>query len=125
MHGLGSHDDHHSESHVPWAVAVTFADADSAAAAGHSHADDTNDVAKSVGTAVTAPVDSAPASDDGSESGEALAILVPAFGLLLALTLTARGRRPIAVRSHVREQLLLLGRRLDPPCLYRLSILRC
>lgn len=127
MHGLGSHDDHHSDSHLPWAVAVTLEDtASPAVESGHSHAVhgiDLDEVGS--GAATLAPIDSKPASEDGSEPGEGLTILAPALGLLFGLAFAFAGRRPIAVFSRMRRPNVLIGRLLEPPCLYRLSILRC
>lgn len=118
MHGLAGHGVVHSSGVHSTLPGVAEAPADGPAGSqGHVH-----------GTSHEGSPD-APASPDGHHgvSGEAcLAILCLLIALLLlavrrgrlARTMVVLGRRP-------RSRVVLRGRPADPPCLHRLSILRC
>lgn len=113
MHGLGPHDGDHSAGHVPTVLAlVTETDGH----VGHERHGRT-----------AADPDPGEQHDDegGSGLGECLALLGMLVALAIGAVLAARPHRPILILRRVRTRLGLGGRPPDPPCLHRLSILRC
>jgi len=123
MHALGPHDRDHSDGHAHRLVAAALPGEATDEHSGPHHADDADRAA--VSTQPAASVDSSPDGDGGASAGECLALLGSLLWLLISAVLAARLRRPILILRRVREQLLLLRRPPDPPCLTRLSILRC
>jgi hypothetical protein len=122
MHGLGPHDRDHSDGHALRLFAAALPDEATDEHSGPHHADDADRAAVSTQTA--ASVDS-PDGDGGASAGECLALLGLLLWLLISAVLAARPRRPMLILRRVRERLQLRGRPPDPPCLTRLSILRC
>ncbi len=119
MHGLGPHDEDHSEGHVPTVIALVASDDEHDA---HAQADTETDSAPSTEHGTSKHKEP---SGGGPGLGECLALLGLLFALVIGAVLAARPGRPLVVLRRVRVQLLLLGRPPDPPCLHRLSILRC
>lgn len=115
MHGLGPHDQDHSTGHVPTAIAVVTPDTD-------HDVHDASGPEPSTGQADRTHEDP---TDQGGGLGECLALLGLLFALVMAVLVSARTTRPMVVLRRVRARLLLLGRPPDPPCLHRLSIMRC
>lgn len=113
MHGLSSHELAHGASAT---AAVPVA----AAAAGHVDLEHRHGV-----NAPGEQGEDGPSPDRDVEGGVCLALLCLLAGLL-ALRLR-RGLRPCPpwVLRRVNLGLLSAGRPADPPCLHRLSIMRC
>jgi len=63
--------------------------------------------------------------DGGPGLAECLAMLSLLFAVSIGAALAARRARPLVILRRVRTKLVLSGRPPDPPCLHRLSILRC
>ncbi len=120
MHGLGPHGEDHSAGHQPAGVALVTAEGRHA-----SYDPDATEIEMASATGQRASNDSAPSEDGGPGLGECLALLGLLFALVIGAVLVARQRRPLFIPRRVREPLVLLGRPPDPPCLHRLSILRC
>jgi hypothetical protein len=125
MHGLIPHSAAHSDGGLS-AIAKVASASGVDNRAGHQH------------EASDSPV---PLADHGSSSsgghtpGEeghghaaelCLAFLTMLLALLLAVAVwSARPTRPMVIYRRIRLRLLDLGRPAEPPCLTRLSILRC
>lgn len=120
MHGLGPHGEDHSAGHLPGGVALVAAE-DSHAS--HDPAAAASDTA--VVPEMGASNGSAPNEEGGVGLGECLALLGLLFAFAIGVVLLARRRRPRFIARWAGEVLELLGRPPDPPCPYRLSILRC
>lgn len=114
MHGLAGHGVAHSSGVHSTLPGVADAPAGSQ---GHEH-----------GTSHEGGPDApAPPDDQHAVSGEAcLAILCLLIALLLLAVRQGRLARTMAVLGRwPRPHVVLRGRPADPPCLHRLSILRC
>lgn len=120
MYGLGPHDEDHSDGHAPSLVALVSADD----YPGQHHQEaTTTDASLALDSGVSR--ESAPPGDGGPGLGECLALLGLLFALAISAVLAARRTRPLFILRRFREALVLRGRPPDPPCLHRLSILRC
>lgn len=120
MHGLGPHSEDHPSGHTPSVVALVAGDV--------AHAQHEASIPET-----GRPIDHADSSKDAEASpeaedsmlGECLALLGFALALVVLALIAARRTRPVAVERRRRERVVLFGRPPDPPCLHRLSILRC
>lgn len=120
MYGLGPHGEDHSAGHLPGGLALVAADD------GHAlHDREATETDTAPAPDQRASNDSVPKEDGGPGLSECLALLGLLFALVISAVLAARRRRPLFNRRRVREPLVPLGRPPDPPCLHRLSILRC
>jgi hypothetical protein len=125
MHGLMPHSAAHADGGLSAVVDVASASGD------HSHADHQHDAAHS-----PAPMaDHGSSSSGGHTPGEGehghvaelcLAFLTMLLALLLAVAVwSARPTRAMVIYRRVRLRIIDLSRPAEPPCLTRLSILRC
>lgn len=118
MHGLAAHGVGHgngSHSTIPGVAELVD---EHEAAEGHEHGTTRS-------TAGVRAAGHAPTSPDG-HAGEACLVIL---GLLIAVIVLAvrggRTARPMFSPRRMRSRLLVCVRLLEPPCLYRLSIMRC
>lgn len=115
MHAMANH--HHAHATAEAALPLGVADAGAAHVGGHSsHGQPAPD-------GVPAPHEEP--DQDGSLAGACFALLCLMAASVLVALLRGRPQRPLFVLQRMRTRLPVLGRPLEPPCLYRLSILRC
>ncbi len=119
LYGLKLHHEDHTAGHLPSIVALVAAD--DAHAQGH----DGTETGQTTGPPHTTSSDSAPNDDGGPGLGECLALLGLLAWTAFCAGLAARPTRPLANLRTVPAQHPLLRRPPDPPCLHRLSTLRC